>query len=51
LSNLCRNLLNLLDSTISSVSISPIISKGVLNVGTNTSKNKKNYGELALQYQ
>src|SRR5436305_9674627 len=34
LSNLGCNLLNLLDSAISSVSISPIISKGVLNVGT-----------------
>jgi hypothetical protein len=33
LSNLGCNLLNLLDSAISSVSISPIISKGVLNVG------------------
>jgi hypothetical protein len=33
LSNLCRNLLNLLDSAILPVSISPIISKGMLNVG------------------
>src|SRR5438067_11729503 len=36
LSNLGCNLLNLLDSAISSVSISPIISKGVLNVGSAT---------------
>src|SRR5499427_3694960 len=34
LSNLYRNFLNLLDSIISSVSVSPIISKGVLNVGS-----------------
>jgi hypothetical protein len=33
LSNLCRNFLNLLDSAILPVSISPIISKGMLNVG------------------
>ena len=32
LSNLCRNFLNLLDSVVFPLSISPIISKGVLNV-------------------
>jgi hypothetical protein len=32
-SNLCSNLLNLLDKVISSIPISPIISKGVLHVG------------------
>jgi hypothetical protein len=32
-SNLCRNLLNLLDNVISPIPISPIISQGVLHVG------------------
>ena len=32
-SNLCRNFLNFLDNVISPISISPIISKGVLHVG------------------
>src|SRR5712692_11983655 len=32
-SNLCSNLLNLLDKVISPIPISPIISKGVLHVG------------------
>ena len=41
LSKLCHNFLKLLDSAISSVSISAIISKGVLNVGYGTAFRKK----------